>query len=429
MGASQDDINHLLRRAGFAPSLAEVNALVSGTIAAAVEHVLDRSQVPSVTAPPELSDPTKGEWDRFVAVYQWWMERMRTTPAPLAEKMVLFWHGHFVSSMDKCSANQMWDQLQLFRSQGMGSFHALTQAVAVDPAMLVYLDNRYNVAGSPNENFARELMELFTLGIGNYTQADVVNSARAWTGYGLSTSGTFEFHAAEHDTGTKTFLGRTGNLTGTDIIDIICTDARVGPICARWIANKVWSFFAYPNPEPAVLDSLTASFLAATDLDMTALLRAVFNHPAFYSPAAKQGLVRSPTDYMIAAMRHAGMTAQASHPEWYSDDMGQTLLYPPNVAGWGQNAYWIGFSAYQARANFARNITWNAPAGLLNDTKAKTAGDAVAEALGAFGIWSPTSHTTQWMAQWLTGERAANGWAERDNLITMSQLTPEFQLA
>jgi len=433
MGASTDDINHLLRRAGFAPTAAEIAALSGGTIAAAVEHVLDRSLVPAVVEPPELTDPSKGEWDRSVALYQWWIERMRTTPAPLAEKMVVFWHGHFVSGLDKCTVAQMWQQLELFRTQGMGSFHNLAQAVALNPAMLTYLDNQYNVVGSPNENFARELMELFTLGIGNYAQDDVVASARAWTGYGLTTDGTaFELHPADHDNANKTFLGTTKDWSGPDIIDEICAGS-MKPVCARWIARKVWSFFAHPDPEPTVLDDVTAALLASSDLDITALLRAVFNHPAFYSAECKQGLVRTPTEFMVAALRYLGITAvgdSGGHPEWWADDMGQRLLYPPNVAGWGSNAYWIGFSAYQARANYARFLTWGAPSSLLGDTTAKpNPADAVAEALATFGIASPTAHTTGWMTDWLASERSAQGWAERVNLITLSLLTPDFQLA
>jgi uncharacterized protein (DUF1800 family) len=238
MPTSRQDVAHLLRRAGFAPLPAEIDALTSLDRPAVVEQVLNTSAAPPAPPPSEVGNPAISQWDQFVALQQWWIDRMRTSPCPIQEKMTLFWHGHFVSSLDKVGqTSMMLAQNQKFRSMAMGSFRTLTQSIALDPAMLRYLDNADNVAGAPNENFARELMELFTVGVGQYRQEDVVASARAWTGYGLDSTGTaFVFDAASHDAGSKTFLGISRNWDGPAIIDELLAGSRKsggGPLHRR----------------------------------------------------------------------------------------------------------------------------------------------------------------------------------------------------
>jgi uncharacterized protein (DUF1800 family) len=179
-----------------------------------------------------------------------------------------------------------------------------------------------------------------------------------------------------------------------------------------------------------VLDAITADFLASTDLDITVLLRSIFNRPEFYSTPATSGLVRSPVELVVAALRYTGISAANGHPEWYLGGMGQELFYPPNVAGWHQNSYWISPASFWARAGFVRNLTWTAQAaGLLAGTGQLPAAAAVATALSTFGITAPSAETVSRLQAWLTGERAAQGWAEQPNLITLPMLTPDFQLA
>src|SRR4051794_4389972 len=248
-------------------------------------------------------------------VNTWWIERMRTTIAPIQERMTLFWHNHFPSARSKVESVQLLvQQNQLFRGLGMNKFRDLVQAVAVDPAMIWYLDNYKNVKGAANENFARELMELFTLGVNQYTQDDVVAAAKAWTGHifgGTYPDYTYAFSASKHDTTNKTFFGKTQNWNGPQIIDEIMTTKR--DVVAAFIARKMWSFFAYPDPEDAVVAALASAFSSA-NLDITTLLRRMFNRPEFYSDKAKNALIRTPTEFVVASLRYCGISASAANP-------------------------------------------------------------------------------------------------------------------
>ncbi len=435
MALSGEDAAHLLRRVGFGPLPADVDALTGMSVSAAVDQVLNVSSAPPVVVPPEatLASPTQDWWTRYVAIHSWWCDRMATTPCPIQEKMTLFWHGHFCSGIQKVNNfPAIFNQNQTFRSMGMGSFRALAQAVAVDPAMLVYLDNALNVVWAPNENWARESMELFTLGVNQYTQDDVVASARAWTGHGVDSTGTqYVFDPAAHDTGPKTFFGQTQNFDGPDILNLILTGPTKA-VAAQFIADEVWSFFAYPNPEPSVSQAITADFLASTDLDITALLTSVFNQPEFWSTKARQSLVRSPAEYVLATMRYSGLTSAQAHPEWYLANMGQELFEPPNVAGWRQNAYWLSTAAFWARAQFAHDITWtlSTPTGPLSGVGSQTAAQAVQTAYDLFGITSPAPTTTASLVAFASSEEnTANSWSIGPDLITLALLSPDFQLS
>jgi uncharacterized protein (DUF1800 family) len=428
---AKTDVAHLLRRAGFGGTPAMVNKLAKKNWPDIVDTVLDTSVNPAVVPPPQLADPNASEYERWVAVVQFWFERMRKVPAPIQEKMALFWHCHFCCSQEKVfRMSHMWDQNQLFRTDGMGKFEPLVQKMAVQPAMLIYLDNWLNVVGVPQENFARELMELFTLDVGHYTQDDVVASARAWTGHGLSIDQSeYRFHRDQHDSDPKTFMGATKNWDGPAIIHRILS----GPtrsVAAKFIASRLWSFFAYPNPEPALVDDLANAFMFA-DLDLTGLLRAIFLRPEFRSPAARGALVRSPVEFVAATLAYTGLSAKTAHPEWWVDPMGQAPFYPPNVSGWKDNAYWISSSAFWARASFIRFVTWRAMSStsFLNGTGNKTVAQAVQSAFDATNIDAPSATTRSALEAFVAAERAASGWAERPNLTTLIFLSPEFQLA
>jgi uncharacterized protein (DUF1800 family) len=361
---------------------------------------------------------------------------MATTATPLQEKLTLFWHGHFATANYKVEdARLMYKQNALFRSMAIGNFRDLVQQMSLQPAMLIWLDNDPNEKGSPNENFARELMELFTLGVDQYTQADIVASARAWTGHNtLNNDRTqYHFYPNRHDTGLKTFMGVTQNWDGPDIINFILRDnAAHKAIAARFIATKMWEFFAYLNPDAGIVTNLANAFLAA-DLSIAELLRALFNHPAFLSPAAKRGLVRSPAEWIVACIRPLGLSATNANPQWWMEDMGQQLFEPPNVSGWRPNDYWLTTARLWARANWSRYIIWVKHTGdTLSSITNMTAFDAVQFAFDVMGIDSPSSHTRSKLETWLRDQRADNtAWRNLTfiNLLTLVMLSPEMNLA
>jgi uncharacterized protein (DUF1800 family) len=391
--------------------------------------VLDTSSAtPHWVGVPDLSE-SRGWYETYLDMTWFWLERCRLSHAPLVEKMVLFWHGHLCSSMDKVYQRQwMFDQNQVFRTHGLGNFEDLVQAVSVQPAMLNYLDNDRNAAGAPNENFARELMELFTLGIGNYSEDDVRASARAWTGHGIGEAGGYDFNPWAHDWDPKTFFGDTRNWDGPQIIDHIVNGPKQA-VVARFIASKLWSFLAYPNPESGVLDQIAPVF-ANSGMEIRPLVRAILLHPQFRSQQAKLGLIRSPIDYVVHTMRITGLGCDEAHPEWSLRPMGQEPFLPPNVAGWKQNQYWVNAAAVWAKANFASNVRWRLfERHELGGSSSKTAVEAADAALARFGITNPSATSRNALIGYVEHERANTNWAEQAGLLMLPMLTPEFQLA
>jgi uncharacterized protein (DUF1800 family) len=357
---------------------------------------------------------------------------MATTPAPLVEKMALFWHGHFVSGNDKVNdMAALWHQVATYRAHAFGPLRPLAQAMAVDPAMLTYLDNRLNNAGAPNRNFARELFELFLLGVGNYTEADVLASARAWTGHTVDpATGQHQFRPDRHDAATKTLFGVTAAFDGPDVIDLVFDHPVVRVTCARFLARKLFAFFAHPAPDEPVVAEL-AAVLLANDFDIAALLRALFLHPAFHDPAARHGLVRTPVEWCVALLRATGLSAADTHPEWLLGRMGQAPFVPPNVAGWGANEYWLTTAAASARADHAAFVAWKVrEAGLLDVVASLPAADAVALVLGRFGVPDAGPATRDALVSWLVAQRAVpwSGWMDPHGLTVLAALSPEMQM-
>ncbi len=429
------DIAHLLRRAGFGGTAAQIATLAAQDWATTVNQLLDFSGAPADTEPAFLTSDI-GDWEKEFKLQAWWLDRMATTTTPLQEKLTLFWHGHFATANYKVDDSRlMYLQNALFRSMAAGNFRDLVQTMSLQPAMLIWLDNDPNEKGSPNENFARELMELFTLGVDQYTQDDIVASARAWTGHNtLSSDRTqYHFYPNRHDNGLKTFMGVTKNWDGPDIINFILRDDPAHKtIAARFIATKMWEFFAFQNPDAGIVTNLANAFLAS-DLSVAELLRALFNHPAFLSPVAKQGLVRSPAEWIVACIRSVGLSAADANPQWWMEDMGQQLFEPPNVSGWRPNDYWLTTARLWARANWSRYIIWVKNTGdALSSITTMTAFDAVQHAFDVMGIDSPSSHTRSKLETWLTDQRADNdAWRNLTfiNLLTLVMLSPEMNLA
>lgn len=381
---------HLLRRAGFGPLPDEVARAVAAGPDRAVEALFAFPPEPSPPAAfdevraaenqldstldalrasheridlkthPELrtlfQEVGRSQGRALAALAAWWLDRMANTPAPLQEKLVLFWHGHFTSAFgDVHDAIAMFNQNQLFRRNAAGNFARLLDGVARDPAMLLYLNNDENRKGHPNENWARELMELFSMGIGHYTETDVKESARAWTGWSLREfrpgegRRTFAFRPEIHDGGPKVFLGQAGAWDGTDIMRIILAHEAT----PRFIAGKLAAFFVAPRPDQALVDAM-ARRLRAANYDLAPVLKSMFRSRTFYSRDVMLAQVKGPVEFAVGAVRHLGVNA----PAWVrvyqaAGAMGQQLFFPPTVAGWHGGTAWINAGTVFARADLA----------------------------------------------------------------------------
>src|SRR5690606_20153027 len=272
---------------------------------------------------------------------------------PLEQKMALLWHGHFATHESKVrDYRKMLQQVELFERRATGNLRDLTIAVAQNPAMLYFLDAQYNVKGAPNENFAREVMELFTMGVGNYTEQDVRAGARAFTGWyfdGLE----FRVDPEKHDAGPKSFLGRTGNFDGVDVLRIIFEQ----PITAEFLAGKIYRFLVREELSPALRAKLGA-VLRDADYEIKPLLTAILLAKDFYSAPSYGGHIKGPVEHMVAMMKHLGVASMPGVPDFNQAtiSMGQHLLYPPSVAGWAGGTAWITPGLLIARGNVARDV-------------------------------------------------------------------------
>ena len=286
-------------------------------------------------------------------VAYWWANRMVSSETPLQEKMALFWHGHYAVNEGKVrDYRKLLNELELFHAMGTGSFRDLMLAVAQDPGMLAFLDAGVNVKGAPNENFAREIMELFTMGVGNYSEEDIREAARAFTGWNFVDL-EFVFNEDQHDDGVKTFLGRTGNFDGEDIIDIIMEQ----PVTAEYIAGKLYRFFVRDDLSPALQSELGIVFRNA-DYEIAALLETVFLSRDFYSQASVGTHIKSPVELAVSTYRKLGLNEAPGVPDFNraTGALGQTLFRPPTVAGWAGGRSWITPGLLLERGNFARDL-------------------------------------------------------------------------
>jgi len=279
----------------------------------------------------------------------WWANRMLITKRPLEEKMTLFWHGHFATNEEKVrDYRKILNQNEVFREYGTGNFKDLLIAVSQDPAMLAFLDAGVNIKGSPNENFAREIMELFTMGVGNYSEQDIREAARAFTGWNYSDL-QFVVNTEEHDTSDKTFLGRTGAWDGLDIIDMIL-EKRV---TAEYISGKIYKFFVRENITPQLQKELGAT-LYSSGYEITPLLEKIFLSKDFYSSASMGTHIKSPVELVISTYKKLGLDIIPGVPDFFdtTKSLGQILLFPPTVAGWAGGRSWITPGLLLARGNF-----------------------------------------------------------------------------
>ena len=272
-----------------------------------------------------------------------WMNRMSSTDAQLREKMLLFWHNHFACRSFNAGYAQQLNNIQ--RSYALGNFRNLLLEVSKSPAMLQFLNNQQNHKGHPNENFARELMELFTIGRGNYREEDIKESARAFTGWGFDKEGMFKLRPFLHDDGEKTFLGKTGNLTGEDIINRLLEQKQT----AYFISNKLYKYLVNEIPDTAHVNAMADVFYRS-DYEIKPLLEYIFTADWFYDEKNMGNMIKSPVDFLVGLNRQFYITYQ--RPEVlleFQRALGQVLFYPPNVAGWPGGRNWIDSSSLMYR--------------------------------------------------------------------------------
>jgi uncharacterized protein (DUF1800 family) len=293
----------------------------------------------------------------------WWVYGMLHSRYPLREKMTLFWHNHFATSNEKVqNADLMLRQNVLLREHALGKFGSFLQAVSKDPAMLIWLDSNRNIKGTPNENYARELMELFSLGVGNYTEKDIKEAARAFTGWHTDRDG-FKFLRDLHDDGTKTVLGKTGDWDGSDVVRIVLTQ----PAAARFLVRKLYRYLISETaePPPALLEPLCESF-RKSDYDIAALVRTMLASRHFYSAHAFRQRVKSPVEFVLGAVQAVYLRLDEGDADYRPlpaqvlvgrlAAMGQRLFAPPNVKGWPGGRAWLNTSTVLERDNFAEAL-------------------------------------------------------------------------
>ena len=382
---SSDDIAlmaHLLRRAGFGATRDELEDYLAEGYEATVEGLINPGE------PGSMPDDVirryhvdQSELRQLSSAGAYWMYRMITTRNPLEEKLALFWHGLFATAYTKLNQGRsLLNQIDTFRRQGFGRFGDMLVELSKDPAMLIWLDNNDNHNGAINENYGRELLELFSMGIGNYTEQDVKECARAFTGWTLGNveymavraskdsiwpygriAWHFEYRTQDHDDGEKTFLGEKGRFNGEDVVDIIARH----PATARFIATRLFQFFAADEVDEGgekLIEELIESYFESGH-EIASVLRTLFNSDYFKSAEARFARVKSPVEQIVGAVRLAGsyraptlgvddLAAQASF-------MGQQLLEPPTVEGWHEGAEWVDSGALVERVNFVANELGN----------------------------------------------------------------------
>jgi len=368
---------HLLNRAGFGGDPGEIDKLTAMGVAGAVDWFLKAPGDDELFPPPSLLEPsTRFEFkkrekaaltedDRLAVRKQlgeiehlsmldlrlWWLNRMRYTTAPLREKMTLFWHGHFATSNQKVNDSwMMWGQNETLRQEALGKFPVLLKAISRDPAMIRWLDLGQSRKDHPNENFAREVMELFSLGEGHYTEQDIQQAAKAFTGYRIvPETGAFRFAERDYDPGTKIFFGKTGAFTGDDIIDTITSQ----PQCARFIGKKLWTFFVAGDPSEEVVQGF-GELLLSNGYDIAATLGVLFRSEAFYSPHVMHHQIKGPVQWMIQTTRMLEIPLpDAKVLENSLAALGQVVFAPPNVKGWDGGRSWISAASLLYRYNLA----------------------------------------------------------------------------
>jgi uncharacterized protein (DUF1800 family) len=367
MNWTRDAAAHLLRRAGFGGTPSEIDDLYGRGLEGAVSRLVDFEAV-DLTAYEAALAAKNYNLLQARGLQQWFMDRMAFSPRPLQEKMTYFWNLHWTSGITKVrGATLMLNQNRTMRQYALGRFDDVVVKISQDPAMLVWLDNWLNRAGRPNENYARELMELYCLGIGHYSETDVRECARALTGWTIQgysrndnyNGATFVDSPAIHDNGVKTLLGMTGNWTGYDAIAIILNHSdSQGSVSGRFIGEKLWSFFAYPYPPAHVVAELRDVYVAS-NRSIREVVRRIFLMDEFYEAHARKTWVRTPVEYAVGAVHMLEGSSDFATPANSLSGMGQLLFNPEDAKGWDWGVSWINTGTLFARATLANTLATN----------------------------------------------------------------------
>ncbi len=383
-------IQHLLRRAGWGYSAAELDEYLALGLQGSIDRLLTPEQVDDSASEAFVGSLPNDPYQDRAALVAAWHVRIVTTKRPLLERMTYFWHDHFANSIDTVDSPAfMQVQNDLFRARAFGRFDEMLTAVARDPAMMVFLDNRLNVRTAPNENYARELMELHTLGEGNvYTEKDIQEAARALTGWRITTEtltkeqkeqkrfpmpGNSVLVRSRFDSGLKTFLGVQGNLNDQDVIRIL---ARL-PETAEFVGRKLWRYFAVSDPSPDMLERTNKAYFDS-NYSMREVVRTILTSEEMYSDDAYRWRIKSPVEFVLGFLRSLNLAGASGRSVAHTRAMNQVLYDPPGPQGWSKGgAGWIASTTMLARANFAYDVTrLDGPRGQVADvpTMLRTAG-------------------------------------------------------
>lgn len=370
-----EDARHLLGRTSFAAQPNEIAELAKLTRSEAVDRLLDLTRrkatypAPEWTAKyervfrPEMTQDERQALQRREQVVRglelrtWWLAEMLSTPTPFTEKMTLFWHNHFATSQQKVRvAYPMYRQNVLFRQHAFGNFGVLLREISKDPAMLVYLDGAQNRRGMPNENFAREVMELFTLGEGNYSERDIKEVARAFTGWSIDLdAGEFRFRRMQHDDGEKTIFGQTGKFNGDDVVTLLLRHEKT----AEFIVRKLWAEFVSDTVDPSDEREIKriAAIFRESGYEMKPTMRALLLSPSFWQQKNRATLVKSPIELVVGSLRQFRVEVEDPAPfAVITRQLGQDLFGPPNVKGWPGGEAWLTTTTLLARKGFLNRL-------------------------------------------------------------------------
>lgn len=426
-------IVRLLQRTGFSAPPQAVDAALAAGFDATVDRIVSSAGAPA-TDPPRFASvrrPAKGDADAKKAYARrvrgegqrlvlWWLERMVTAePAGPAwvEKRTLLWHGHWATSISKVkSAAAMFAQNDTERRLGGGDFDAFARAMVRDPALMIWLDASGNTAKAPNENLGRELMEIFTLGVGHYSEDDVRQAARALTGWRVNRRAdppTARFVPGQHAGGTQQLLGVTKDFDASSLVDLLVSR----PDSARYVATRMWHWLVAPLPPSAAsLGAITAAYGSGRDL--TAMFRAMLRDPAFADPDGL--LVKMPIDYVVGMLRVLGLAPSTlSGPARKAllaglQQLGQVPFEPPSVGGWPSGGAWLTTSAARGRVQLATRLSRAADLGALAAQPASARPDYLARELGV-GSWTARTHAV------LTGAAS-----DPIDLMSLALVSPEY---
>ncbi|MGL4573905.1 MAG: DUF1800 domain-containing protein [Burkholderiaceae bacterium] len=409
----------LLVRAGFDPRESEVAAIVGlSQREAAMRLVRAASAAPTspmpafvnepIVTPKQRRDMTEDQRREYRAkdvqrvneLRAWWIQQMLATPTPLAERMTLFWHNHFATQSDKVSsAWWMAQQHQLLRANALGSFRTMLSAIAKSPAMLVYLDGANNRKQAPNENFAREVMELFTLGEGQYSEADIKQAARAFTGWSIEPeTAQFVFRPGMHDAGEKTVFGVTGNFDGDAMLEVLLRR----PQAASFLVTELWREFVSPVPDERTVERIAAKF-RQSNYEIGVAMTELLSLPEVIAPTNRGTLVKSPVELVIGTARRFEVAVADTAPLAFATAaLGQNLFNPPNVKGWPGGELWINASSLLARKQFVSRMLSVEPVRMMERGDITTSTRRMVRAQLNYGNQPMQQTTVSWDADnWL----------------------------